>query len=79
VQGGIEFFVANAPNNVYVVFRGSDGPIDYQTNMKTEFITVTGLGQVHAGFWQAFKQVHAAFTDYVTEFRAGRKGIVYAG
>ncbi|PRW56463.1 shewanella phosphatase 2 [Chlorella sorokiniana] len=80
-QGGIEFFVADAPDNVYLVFRGTDmnQAIDWKTNLRTEFITVTGLGQVHKGFWQAFTAVHEAFKDIVTDFRAGRKGIVYAG
>lgn len=79
-NGGIEFFVADAPDSVWVVFRGSDTDVDWKTNLNTEFVTVTGLGQVHRGFWEAFKAVRPMVSGYVNDFASSSsKGVIYAG
>lgn len=78
--GGIEFFVADAPEKVWVLFRGTDGGIDWKTNLNTEFVSIKGLGQVHRGFWDAWVAAQPGVDGYINDFRqGGSKGVIYAG
>ena len=53
--------------------------MDWNTNLAIEFYGVGGLGNMHKGFYTAYQGVEAQLNSFIDEFRAGSKGVVFAG
>ncbi len=63
---GIQGCVLHDVDNVWVVFRGTDEPGDWLTNLEA-WKTMTQQGGIHTGFFAAWTRVEAAITRLLWE------------
>ena len=76
-ETGTAGFVAASSDIIVVVFRGTEDDLDWQTNLRIEFVELQGGTKVHTGFFQAYFPIQKALFEAVEKLIKDKERPVY--
>lgn len=62
---GTAGYIAEGPDLIVVVFRGTEDELDWRTNVNARFVVLQGGARVHTGFFQAYWPIRETMFDFV--------------